>query len=142
MKRKTCLIIFLLISTPLNYAFCENKTESKSTKKENNAITIQVEAFKKAIIDYINTHPGEFIGRSDAQELIDEPIIILEDPEDTDNKKYALAEFIIYPHNMTFQATYGFDSIEPYLYKGKFEQQEDGSIILKEVNLTRFHMFR
>ncbi len=94
--------------------------------------------FKQALIEYIDAHPGFFIGRTNSEGLKDKPLVVLESPEP--ERRYSLEEFIIVPRRMQFQANYGFHGREPYSYSGEFTNSANGRLEVGEVKLMRFHV--
>ena len=94
--------------------------------------------FKAALIAYIDTHPGVFIGRGSAAGLKDKPLVPLASPDS--ERRYSLEEFIIVPSEMRFQANYGVQGPEPYVYEGEFTNSANGSLEVGTVKLTRFHV--
>lgn len=104
----------------------------------NSSSPAQLEDFKQALIEYIDLHPGFFIGRANSEELRKEQLVILESPEP--KPRYSLQEFIIVPSELRFQANYGVRGPEPYCYSGEFTNSATGALQVGAVNLTRLHV--
>ena len=104
----------------------------------NSLNSAQLGYFKEALIEYIDSHPGFFIGRADSKGLRNEKLVILESPEP--ERRYSLQEFIIVSSEMRFQANYGVRGQEPYCYNGEFTNSARGALHVSAVKLTRYHV--
>ncbi|MHC4176199.1 MAG: hypothetical protein ACYSWU_01760 [Planctomycetota bacterium] len=131
MKRHYILLVAFLLA-PVVAGCSGNHRDAASSRPP------ELPEFKAAIIAYIDSHPGYFIGRPNSAGLKDKRLIQLESPDE--EPKYALEEFIIYPDKMRFQANYGVRGPEPYLYEGRFKRTEEGGIELGDIELTRHHV--
>ena len=131
MKRHYVLLVASLLAPGL--AGCSgNHGEVASSRPP------ELPEYKAAIITYIDSDPGYFIGRPNSAGLKDKRVIQLESPDE--KPKYALEEFTIYPDKMRFQANYGVRGPEPYLYEGRFKRTEKGRIEISDIELTRHHV--
>lgn len=130
--KKQSILLLVFLSAVFIIGCSVNVQESTSTRPHD------LSEYRAAIIAYIDSHPGFFIGRPSSSALKNEQITQLEST--AKESTYAFGEFIIYPDKMRFQANYGDHGPEPYLYEGKFNRGDNGRIGIGEVELTRFHV--
>jgi hypothetical protein len=127
------------IILPIAMLLAAGSVGCKRRPNEIQPSSFDAEQFKAAIIAYVDAHPGYFIGRKDSTTLKSEAIVLW-GKDDNGLPVYSLVEFLIYPSKMSFNANYGMESIEPYLYEGRFTRTKDGGIAVGDIDLTRLHV--
>jgi len=90
------------------------------------------EECRDAIVAFVRDHPGYFIGREGADDLLKAQIAL--DAEG----RFRLEEFAVDTRAGTFEAVYGMAGPEPYVYKGRFVRDEAGLLRVGTVEEARY----